>query len=140
MTKMIDGYHPSHDFAVDLAYGRAGEAELIEFFDAVQGSKIEVKSDRYRNGRMAIETQQRPNGSDWQDSGINTTYADWWAYRFGTGAFIVVAIPRLKKYLQLNRGHLAKRDFAMNSDNPARGFVLMPEQVTDLIRAERYDS
>ena len=59
MTKLTNGYEPAYDFTVDMAYGKAGEAELVEFFDAVQGAQIEVKSDRYRNGRMAVETQQR---------------------------------------------------------------------------------
>ena len=139
MTKLTNGYLPGYDFTVDMAYGRAGEAELVEFFDAVQGSQIEVKSDRYRNGRMAVETQQKPLGRDWQDSGINVTTAQWWAYRFGPGAFTLVSVDRLKKYLRINRECLQKRDFAAGSDNPSRGFVLMPDQVQELMTSERYD-
>jgi hypothetical protein len=139
MTKLTYGYEPAFDFTVDMAYGKAGEAELVEFFNAVQGAQIEVKSDRYRNGRMAIETQQKPAGRDWQDSGINVTTAQWWAYRFGPGAFTLVSVPRLKKYLRLNREVLQKRDFAAGSDNPSRGFVLMPEQVQELMTSDWYD-
>jgi hypothetical protein len=139
MTRLINGYEPRFDFKVDLAYGRAGEAELVEFFNAVQGSSVEVKSDRYRNGRMAVETQQKPAGGEWKQSGINVTQAQWWAYRFGPGAFVLVSVPRLKKYLRLNRGLLQKRDFAAGSDNPSRGFVLMPDQVQELLTSEWYD-
>jgi hypothetical protein len=139
MTKLTIGYEPRFDFQVDMVYGKAGEAELVEFFDAVQGSKVEVKSDRYRNGRMAVETQQKPTGRDWQDSGINVTKAEWWAYRLAPGAFILVSVPRLKKYLRANRDTLQKRDFAAGSDNPSRGFVLMPEQIQSLLADKEYD-
>ena len=139
MTKLTIGYEPRFDFKVDMVYGKAGEAELVEFFDAVQGSKVEVKSDRYRNGRMAVETQQKPLGRDWQDSGINITTAEWWAYRLAPGAFILVSVPRLKKYLRANRDTLQKRDFAAGSDNPSRGFVLMPEQIQSLLADKEYD-
>jgi hypothetical protein len=139
MTKLTIGYEPRFDFKVDMVYGKAGEAELVEFFDAVQGSKVEVKSDRYRNGRMAVETQQKPLGREWQDSGINITTAEWWAYRLAPGAFILVSVPRLKKYLRANRDILQKRDFAAGSDNPSRGFVLMPEQIQSLLANKEYD-
>ena len=139
MTKLTIGYEPRFDFQVDMVYGKAGEAELVEFFDAVQGSKVEVKSDRYRNGRMAVETQQKPLGGEWQDSGINITTAEWWAYRLAPGAFILVSVPRLKKYLRANRDTIQKRDFAAGSDNPSRGFVLMPEQIQSLLAEKEYD-
>ena len=139
MTRLTNGYEPRFDFKIDLAYGRAGEAELVEFFNAVQGSNVEVKSDRYRNGRMAVETQQKPAGGVWKDSGINVTQAQWWAYRFAPGAFVLVSVPRLKKYLRMNRDLLQKRDFAAGSDNPSRGFVLMPDQVEELLTSEWYD-
>ena len=139
MTQLSNGYDPRFDFKVDLAYGKAGEAELVEFFNAVQGSSVEVKSDRYRNGRMAVETQQKPAHGFWKDSGINVTQAKWWAYRFGPGSFVLVSVPRLKKYLRMNRDLLQKRDFAAGSDNPSRGFVLMPDQVQELLTSEWYD-
>ena len=139
MTRVTNGYEPRYDFKVDLAYGKAGEAELVEFFNAVQGFSVEVKSDRYRNGRMAVETQQKPPRGAWKDSGINVTQAQWWAYRFGPGSFVLVSVPRLKKYLRMNRDLLQKRDFAVGSINPSRGFVLMPDQVQELLTSEWYD-
>jgi hypothetical protein len=89
---------------------------------------------------MAVETQQKPAGRDWQDSGINVTTAEWWAYRLAPGAFILVSVLRLKKYLRANRDILQKRDFAAGSDNPSRGFVLMPEQIQSLLADKEYDA
>jgi hypothetical protein len=88
---------------------------------------------------MAVETQQKPAHGFWKDSGINVTQAQWWAYRFGPGSFVLVSVPRLKKYLRMNRDLLQKRDFAAGSDNPSRGFVLMPDQVQELLTSEWYD-
>jgi len=135
----IGGYDPRFDFTVDLEYGHQGEENLIMFFRAVEGGRVEVKADRYRNGRMAVETQQKPAGRDWKDSGINVTEADWWAYRFAPDAFVIISVARLKNFLRYNKDLLQKRTFAANSDNPAKGFVLYPEQVTDLLTNPLYD-
>lgn len=133
------GYEPGFDFKVDLAYGLQGEADLIEFFRAVQGGLVEVKSDRYRNGRMAVETQQKPAQGEWKDSGINVTTAQWWAYRFAPESFVLVSVQRLKNYLRYNYDRLEKRDFAPGSANPARGFLLFPHHVQDMQTSEMYD-
>jgi hypothetical protein len=139
MTQLQHGYNPKFDFKVDLAYGMAGEAELISFFNSVEGSKVEVKSDRYRNGKMTIETQCLDDYKRWCQSGINVTAADWWAYRFAPGSFVLVSIPRLKKYLRLNKGHLEKWEFAKGSRHPTKGFLLTTEQVTEMMTSEWYD-
>lgn len=133
------GYDPRFDFTVDLDFGHEGEENLIMFFRAVEGGRVEVKADRYRNGRMAVETQQNPAGRGWKDSGINVTEADWWAYRFAPDAFVIVSVRRLKNFLRYNKDLLNKRNFAANSDNPAKGFILLPEQVTDLLTNDIYD-
>jgi hypothetical protein len=133
------GYDPRFDFTVDLEYGHGGEENLIMFFRAVEGGRVEVKADRYRNGRMAVETQQNPAGRGWKDSGINVTEADWWAYRFAPDAFVIVSVERLKNFLRHNKALLNKRNFAADSDNPAKGFILYPEQVTDLLTNDIYD-
>ena len=135
----IDGYNPQFDFKTDLAYGHEGEQNLIDFFNAFNAGTVEVKADRYRNGRMAVETQQKPAGSDWKDSGINVTTATWWAYRFAPDSYVLVSVQRLKKYLNYNYDRLEKRDFAPRSANPARGFLLMPHQVQDLQTSNIYD-
>jgi len=135
----IDGYNPKFDFTADLAYGHEGEQNLIDFMNDLNGAAVEVKADRYRNGRMAVETQQKPAGGDWKDSGINVTTARWWAYRFAPGAFVMVEVERLKNYLRHNYGTLEKRDFAPDSNNPARGFLLFPHHVQDMLTNELYD-
>lgn len=135
----VEGYRPQFDFKTDLAYGHEGEQNLIDFFNAFNAGTVEVKADRYRNGRMAVETQQKPAGSDWKDSGINVTTATWWAYRFAPDSYVLVSVQRLKKYLNYNYDRLEKRDFAPGSANPARGFLLMPHQVQDLQTSNIYD-
>lgn len=135
----VGGYEPRFDFVADLEYGHDGERNLHAFFRALQNGTVEVKADRYRNGRMAVETQQNPRGEGWKDSGINVTTADWWAYRFAPDAFVMVSVERLKTFLRLNKELLDKRIFAADSDNPAKGFLLFPNAVQDLLTNELYD-
>lgn len=135
----VVGYNPKFDFTADLAYGHEGEQNLIDFFKAFNDGTVEVKADRYRNGRMAVETQQNPRGEGWKNSGINVTTATWWAYRFAPDAFTLVSVQRLKNYLRHHYHTLEKRDFATNSDNPARGFLLYPQHVQDLLTNKQYD-
>jgi hypothetical protein len=135
----IGGYDPRFDFKADLSYGHEGEQNLIDFFHALNQGTVEVKADRYRNGRMAVETEQRPRGGDWKPSGINVTKAQWWAYRFAPDSYVLVSVERLKNYLRYNYVRLEKRDFATGSDNPARGFLLFPHHVQDLQTSEYYD-
>jgi hypothetical protein len=135
----ITGYNPKFDFKTDLAYGHEGEQNLIDFFHALNAGTVEVKADRYRNGRMAVETQQKPAQGVWKDSGINVTTAQWWAYRFAPDSYVLVSVQRLKNYLRHNYDRLEKRDFAPQSNNPARGFLLFPHHVQDLQTSELYD-
>ena len=135
----ISGYNPKFDFKTDLAYGHEGEQNLIDFFHALNAGTVEVKADRYRNGRMAVETQQKPAQGVWKDSGINVTTAQWWAYRFAPDSYVLVSVQRLKNYLRYNYDRLEKRDFAPQSNNPARGFLLFPHHVQDLQTSELYD-
>lgn len=135
----IGGYEPRFDFRVDLAYGHEGESNLLSFITSLQASKVEVKADRYRNGRMVVETAQKPAGGDWKPSGINVTEAEWWAYRFAPDSFILVSVPRLKRYLRANRDTLEKRSLASDGDNPAQGFLLYPHHVQDMMTNELYD-
>ena len=135
----IGGYNPKFDFQTDLSYGHEGEAQLIDFFNALNRATVEVKADRYRNSRMAVETQQKPSGGVWKDSGINVTEAEWWAYRFAPESFVLVSVQRLKNFLRHNYDRLEKRNFAPDSDNPAKGFLLFPHHVQDLQTNELYD-
>ena len=96
----ISGYNPKFDFKTDLAYGHEGEQNLIDFFYALNAGTVEVKADRYRNGRMAVETQQKPKDKDWKPSGLAVTKAKYWVYMFSADAYAVIEVARLKKYLK----------------------------------------
>lgn len=139
----MSGYQPSHDidkfvFSDDLKFGLQGEQMVTDFLHDLEAGSFEVKYDRYRNGRMVVETDQNPRGTGWKPSGINVTQATWWVYVFAPHTFTAVQVARLKKFLRINQ--LGKRDFAPTSDNPARGYLLYPQHVTDLLTNEAYDT
>lgn len=129
---------PQYDFTRDLAHGEAGEGIVKDFLDAMSTGSFEVKFDRYRNGRMAVETDQCPRGKEWKKSGINVTTATWWVYMFSPTSFIIVSVIRLKNFLRLNADILQKRDLA-RGENPSKGFLLFPEHVQDLMNNADYD-
>lgn len=149
------GYNPNFDLAasqfdVDLAFGHEGEDLIKTFVSNMCAGNIEVKTDRFRNGKMVVETQQHSRHSIhedpdcfWKLSGINVTMADWWVYVFSLeGSFIVVKVARLKKFLRINKhiyNETTKILFAPESDNPAKGWLIQPTQVIDLLINPVYD-
>lgn len=137
------------DFAKDLRYGLQGEELVSLFLEQISKGDFEVKSDRYRNGRMVVETDQNPKAAKnddgsriWVKSGINVTTASWWVYIFSpSGAFLVISVVRLKKYLRAKNelfNESTKRDLG-GADNPARGFLLYPENIQDMMTNRAYD-
>lgn len=139
-----------YNFHEDLKYGKKGEALVESFLQALSGGAFEVKTDRYRNGRMVVEVMQhprrkmRPDGTEhWQPSGIEVTKAEWWVYVFTLdgkqGAFTIVSVPRLKRYIEAHKDRLKLVDFAKASSNPSKGYLLQPEDVTDLLINPDYD-
>jgi hypothetical protein len=146
MTNRFDIQAPN--FLKDLAFGEAGEDVVRKFIEDIASGDIEVKTDRYRNGKMVIETEQWPRQrlkedgtEDWVVSGINVTTAKWWVYQYHLdGAFLVVAVDRIKRYLRKNYSTLSKVTFASSSDNPSKGFLLLPAHVSDLVLSEKYDA
>jgi hypothetical protein len=138
------------NFMQDLKFGKQGEKLVVNFLSALEDGAFEVKTDRYRNGRMAVEIEQNPrreldeNGQQkWKTSGAMITKAKWWVYVYtldgNQGAFVVVSVKRLKKYIRKNKSRLPLTDFAKNSDNPARGYVLQPEDVMEMMISPAYD-
>jgi hypothetical protein len=152
MTKNSDWDIPASkfNFRKDLEYGQQGEKLVQSFLDSLSGGAFEVKTDRYRNGRMAVEVEQNPfrkvdeEGTQvWKPSGINVTKAKWWVYVYtldnSEGAFIVVSVKRLKRYIRKNKKNLKMMDFARRSNNPARGWIIEPDQVMDMMYNQLYD-
>ena len=138
------------NFDKDLAYGHEGESMVSGFLDSISGGEFEVKSDRYRNGRMVVETDQNPKGIKnslgeqvWVKSGINVTTAKWWVYIYSPeGAFVMVSVARLKRYLRFNNykfSEATKRNFG-GEDNPAKGFLIYPNDVMDMLTNTKYDN
>lgn len=138
------------DFKRDLDYGRQGEQLVENFLESLSGGAFEVKTDRYRNGRMAVEIEQNPRREEddmgnrlWRPSGLMVTKAQWWVYVFtlngNQGSFMVVSVKRLKKYIRKNKSRFPLTDFAKSSSNPARGYVLQPEDVIELMISRDYD-
>jgi hypothetical protein len=137
------------DFKADLAFGQKSEKEIELFLDDLSNGAFEVKTDRYRNGRMVVETDQNPRGVRnhdgeliWQKSGINVTTAKWWVYVFSPGqGFAVIDVGRLKRYLRANKDKFneSTKISLGGADNPARGFLLMADDVKDLLTNELYD-
>lgn len=150
-NKEFDLPAKAFDFQKDMAYGHLGEAMVKEFYEGVIQGAAEVKTDRYRNGRMVIETQQNPRRETladgtprWVNSGINVTTAKWWIYVFALNeSMIIVSVARVKKYLKAypeRFNESTKRVFAEKSDNPAKGFLLEPFDVTELLINPKYDA
>jgi hypothetical protein len=132
----------SFNFAEDLKYGQMGEKRIRKMLESLVEGSFEVKSDRYRNGNMAIEMRQNPRKcGKWIPSGLQVTKAQWWVYIFSMdGGFIIVAVDRLKRFIEANKDTLQTRDFARRSDNPAWGYLLVPADVCALLYDPRYDA
>jgi hypothetical protein len=152
--KQTTGYNPDFDIAPpdskrqfnfknDLEYGQVGESLVSSMLESVINGSFEIKTDRYRNGNMVVETDQNPNLSGWKKSGINITKAQWWVYVYSLdGSIVVINMDRLKRYLRLNKqlfNETTKRMFAENSENPAKGFILKPNHVMDMMINKKYD-
>lgn len=152
MVKEYDIDLKRFDFRSDLEYGEKGESLFVSFIESLQNSLVEVKTDRYRNGKMVVETHQCPGAVKdenglyvWKPSGINVTTAKWWAYIYGieNGSFVVVPVARLKRYLKSRPSvfcETKKVIFAEESDNPSKGYLLTPQQVMDMLYKKEFDA
>ena len=149
MSSEFDIQARTFDFKADLAFGQQSEKDIEGFLDDLSGGAFEVKTDRYRNGRMVVETDQNPKGIRdgsgeriWHKSGINVTTAKWWVYVFSPSqGFVVIDVARLKRYLRTNKTRFneSTKINLGGDDNPARGFLLMAEDVKDLLTNDLYD-
>lgn len=149
-NKHFDVAENSFIFKDDLAFGQQGEQMVKDFYASVIQGAAEIKTDRYRNGRMVVETQQNPrracdeNGAAiWVNSGLNVTTAKWWIYVFSLNeSMVIINTERLRKYLRSHSSRFNesnKKIFAANSDNPAKGYLLEPYDVSDLLINPKFD-
>lgn len=141
------------DFHEDLAFGHKGEELVKNFLESMSLGSFEVKTDRYRNGRMVLEMEHNPRlkkdadgKAVWEPSGLNVTKAQWWVYVYtldgADGAFVILSVPRIKRYLSAHPDRFKKSkmtNFARMSSNPSRGYLLMPEDVMDIMTNSAYD-
>lgn len=128
-----------YNFADDLKFGKLGEAVTKEFIESIVNGSFEIKTDRYRNGRMVVETHQNPREKGWKPSGINVTEAKWWVYVYCLdGAFIVVDTNRLRRFIATLPGS-RMRLFAERSNNPSRGYLLKPDEVMHMLIDPKFD-
>lgn len=129
-----------YNFKNDLSFGKKGEQITKDFLAAISTGSFEVKTDRYRNGRMVVETQQNPRGNGWKPSGVEVTLADWWVYVYCLdGSLVVIKVDRLKRYIALLPEKRLKK-FAPMSNNPTMGYLLLPEEVMDMMTNPVYDT
>jgi len=129
-----------YNFANDLKFGHLGEKVTKDFLTSLAEGSFEVKTDRYRNGRMVVEMQQNPRDTGWKDSGLLVTKAKWWVYIYALdGSLVVVSVERLKRFITAISGEMKIKTFAPMSTNPTKGFLLMPEDVMDMLINPDYD-
>ena len=138
------------DFKKDLEFGQSGEVSIVEFAKLIGSGAVEVKTDRYKNGNMVIETHQSPgNKKDaegnqiWVPSGLNVTKAVWWVYIFAVDeSFVMFKVDRIKRYLRslpslYNEN--TKRVMAPNSENPALAYVVQKSETINMLSKKDYD-
>lgn len=140
----MNSYQPFFDisqpnFEVDLAYGHEGEETVRKFLRFIQSGSYEVKSDRYRNGRMVVEMEQNPKGRGWKPSGLSITQATVWAYMYAPDALVMCSSARLRDYIDKEESTLKYMEFASGTENPTQGFLIYPEQVMQMLSDRKYD-
>ncbi len=153
MTKNQSDYDIAprkYDFHTDLKFGKQGEKLVEDFLDTISDGAFEVKTDRYRNGRMVIEMTHNPrrktdeNGKPlWKPSGFAITKAKWWVYVYTLdGAFVILSVDRMRRYFKAHPERFTPKkyhEFASRSSNPSKGYLLEPEDVMQILISKDYD-
>ncbi len=130
---------PKPNFKKDLEFGKQGEDQVKQFLAGIVNGSFEVKSDRYRNGKMVVEIAQHPRKPGWKTSGIMIPEAEWWVYVYTMNqAMVVISTERLKRYIKMLPNSRI-RLFAEGTNNPAKGYLLSPEEVSQLLYDSVYD-
>lgn len=89
---------------------------------------------------MVVEIEQNPKGAGWRPSGLMVTEAKWLVYQYNLdGAFTIVSVDRVKRYIGANHTSLELKLCGSRGDNPTRGYLLQPENVIDMLTNPDYD-
>lgn len=108
------------DFKFDLNFGVLNGETW--FHEIMTNKKIEVKSDRIttKTGNVYIEYESRG-----KPSGIATSEADYWVYKFDEESAVIFKTEALKNKLKtlVNLG-VAKADVKGGDDKTSKGILL----------------
>lgn len=127
-------YEPHFD--LDFSRGKVGEDLVGTFLQALEGSRIEVKTD-YRvmeTGNVYIETWQyhKEDASDKKPSGINVTTAEYWVFASPVGAgFICISTKALKELIKETNPREVRQPKINENTNASIGRIL---PIADIMR------
>lgn len=127
-------YNPHFDF--DFSRGQVGEGLAGTFLKALEGSKIEVKTD-YRvteTGNVYVEIWQyhKPDESDKKPSGISVTQAEYWVIASPVAAgFICIRTDDLKQLIKQGNYKEVRQPIINENTNASIGRIV---PITDIMR------
>jgi hypothetical protein len=86
-------------FDIDL---RDGEFRQSKFAGMMRFGKVEHKRDyiAIRTGNVFVELSQRLASGERVPSGFNITIAEWWAFEFLDGRWLVIRTSELKPFVE----------------------------------------
>jgi hypothetical protein len=126
-------------FDIDFARGKVGEDLARTFLAALEGKKIEVKTD-YRvteTGNVYVETWQykKEDASDKRQSGINITQADYYCFASpdATG-FIMIATDSLKEIIRDTNPREVRQSRLNPNTNASIGRLVKVADIMNKIR------
>jgi hypothetical protein len=133
-------YEPAFD--LDFSRGQVGEKLTGTFLQALEGSRIEVKTDYrvWETGNVYVETwQYRLAGAiDKKPSGINTTTADYWVFASPTGrGFICIETDELKRIIRETNPREVKQPISNPESNASIGRIVPIKDILQAIQLYR---
>lgn len=127
-------YEPNFD--LDFQRGLVGENLVGTFLQALEGSRIEVKTD-YRvteTGNVYVEIWQyrKPDASDKKPSGLSTTKAEFWVIGSPeTLGFICIRTDDLKQLIKEGNYKEVRQPIINENTNASIGRIV---PITDIMR------